>query len=73
MLRHIYSVTFHSRFAILFSIQNTIALRFAMSGKKKGNIVKPVKRVAITSVMFDPEAAIWSFPPKPVPLSMDEK
>ena len=25
------------------------------------------------SVMFDPEAAIYPFPPKPVPLSMDEK
>ena len=25
------------------------------------------------SVMFDPEAAIYPFPPKPVPLSVDEK
>ncbi|WP_256743336.1 quinolinate synthase NadA, partial [Cronobacter sakazakii] len=25
------------------------------------------------SVMFDPEAAIYPFPPKPVPLSADEK
>lgn len=25
------------------------------------------------SVMFDPEAAIYPFPPKPVPLSQDEK
>ncbi|MEI9858358.1 hypothetical protein, partial [Enterobacter mori] len=25
------------------------------------------------SVMFDPEAAIYPFPPKPVPLSLDEK
>ena len=24
------------------------------------------------SVMFDPEAAIYPFPPKPVPLSFDE-
>ena len=39
----------------------------------KGNIVKPVKREAIMSVMFDPEAAIYPFPPKPVPLSQDEK
>ena len=41
--------------------------------QKKGNIVKPVKREAIMSVMFDPEAAIYPFPPKPVPLSQDEK
>ena len=25
------------------------------------------------SVMFDPEAAIYPFPPKPTPLSIDEK
>lgn len=25
------------------------------------------------SVMFDPEAAIYPFPPKPVPLTVDEK
>ena len=25
------------------------------------------------SVMFDPEAAIYPFPPKPLPLSRDEK
>ncbi|MFV9372929.1 quinolinate synthase NadA, partial [Raoultella ornithinolytica] len=25
------------------------------------------------SVMFDPEAAIYPFPPKPAPLSVDEK
>jgi quinolinate synthase len=25
------------------------------------------------SVMFDPEAAIYPFPPKPMPLSRDEK
>lgn len=25
------------------------------------------------SVMFDPEAAIYPFPPKPVPLNLDEK
>ena len=41
--------------------------------QNKGNIVKPVKREAIMSVMFDPETAIYPFPPKPAPLSRDEK
>lgn len=41
--------------------------------QNKGNIVKPVNREAIMSVMFDPETAIYPFPPKPAPLSRDEK
>lgn len=38
-----------------------------------GYFVKPVKRESKMSVMFDPEAAIYPFPPKPAPLSVDEK
>ena len=38
-----------------------------------GYFVKPVKRESNMSVMFDPEAAIYPFPPKPAPLSVDEK
>ncbi|EES37175.1 putative quinolinate synthetase A, partial [Staphylococcus epidermidis W23144] len=35
--------------------------------------VKPVKRDGKMSVMFDPDTAIYPFPPKPTPLSIDEK
>ncbi|EDR7995777.1 quinolinate synthase NadA, partial [Salmonella enterica subsp. enterica serovar Ohio] len=37
-----------------------------------GCFVKSVKREATMSVMFDPQAAIYPFPPKPTPLNDDE-
>lgn len=44
--------------------------------KFTGNNAKRLSQqneIQLMSVMFDPEAAIYPFPPKPLPLNLDEK